>query len=60
MNKFAFVGQIPASKSLLNRALLVQSFYPQFQIVGDSDAEDVKVMREALFKFSQGEEIPWP
>lgn len=58
MKQFAFVGQIPASKSLLNRALVVQSFFPQLEIVGDSTADDVVSMRKALAQFSRGEEIP--
>lgn len=45
---FRFVGQVPASKSLLNRALVVQSFFPSLKVYGSSVAEDVRLMRQGL------------
>jgi 3-phosphoshikimate 1-carboxyvinyltransferase len=45
---FAFVGQLPASKSMLNRLLIAQSYAPQLKIHGDSRCEDVEYMKKAL------------
>lgn len=45
---FQFVGRVPCSKSLMNRALILQSFNPLFVLHGKSEAEDVHLMREAL------------
>jgi len=44
----AFVGRLPASKSMMNRALLAQSYFPQLVIQGDSSSEDVRLMKEAV------------
>ncbi len=46
--RFNFRGMVPASKSILNRLLIIQSFSPEMQILGDSDADDVVKMRAAL------------
>jgi 3-phosphoshikimate 1-carboxyvinyltransferase len=46
--KFSWRGQIPASKSILNRLLIIQSFAPSLRLVGDSDADDVVKMRRGL------------
>ena len=43
-----FVGTVPASKSILNRALVLQSYFPELEIVGDSNCDDVLVMKQAL------------
>lgn len=45
---FNFVGEIPASKSILNRILVLQSFAPALQVHGDSDCDDVVAMKNAL------------
>jgi 3-phosphoshikimate 1-carboxyvinyltransferase len=46
---FHFSGTISASKSILNRLLVIQSFAsPKLQIKGDSNCEDVLAMRRAL------------
>lgn len=45
---FYFSGDIPASKSILNRALVVQSYFPELKIEGGSQAEDVVYMHKAL------------
>lgn len=58
MSPFAFVGKVPASKSILNRALLIQSYFPYTQIDGDSHCDDVEDMREALVACAEGREIP--
>ena len=53
---FSYSGPIPASKSLLNRWLIVQSYTLAGEIVlhGDSQADDVKLMRQALSDFKNG------
>ncbi len=48
MSGFSFVGKLPASKSILNRLLLVESYHGALQIEGDSACEDVMVMRAAI------------
>jgi 3-phosphoshikimate 1-carboxyvinyltransferase len=45
---------IAASKSLLNRALIVKSFFPQLQLVGDSQARDVLDLKVALQRLETG------
>lgn len=45
---FQFSGTLPASKSLLNRALILQSYFPQIEISGDSQSSDVRILRQAL------------
>jgi 3-phosphoshikimate 1-carboxyvinyltransferase len=56
-NEFRFVGRIPSSKSLLNRALIIQSFKPDLMIHGSSSAEDVQKMIEGLKAFSDNQVI---
>ena len=46
--KIDFRGAIPGSKSILNRALIVQSYFPALNIHGDSDCDDVRYMKKAL------------
>lgn len=55
---FAFVGKLAASKSILNRLLLVQSYFPELTIQGDSSCEDVAFMKLALQALKEGQEIP--
>jgi 3-phosphoshikimate 1-carboxyvinyltransferase len=52
----SFVFRIPASKSELIRALLLQSFEPSLVIVGDSRCEDVENVRRALRVLAQDQE----
>jgi 3-phosphoshikimate 1-carboxyvinyltransferase len=54
---FRFQGEIPASKSMMNRALLVQSYFPQVKITGNSNCDDVRHMKQALVSFIQKKEI---
>ncbi len=54
MIPLAFVGRLPASKSMLNRALLAQSYFPELQVHGDSDADDVRRMKDALVSLREG------
>lgn len=46
--KFNFIGTIPASKSLMNRALIVQSLFPAIEIIGESKCDDVVNMQKCL------------
>jgi 3-phosphoshikimate 1-carboxyvinyltransferase len=59
---FRFRGQIAASKSLMNRALIVASYADQFKIVGDSQADDVQLMKSALTQLKSnvatGQSVP--
>lgn len=49
-----FVGTVPASKSILNRALVLQSYFPQLKIQGDSFCDDVMLMKQALIDLEKG------
>lgn len=51
----SFLGSIPASKSLMNRALIVQSYFPDLILHGDSDCDDVRYMRTGLQRILAGE-----
>src|SRR6185437_8076628 len=55
MEDFHFNGKVPTSKSILNRALIIQSFAPEVRVVGDSQADDVRLMRDGLLNISQNE-----
>lgn len=58
VSDFTFVGRLPASKSLMNRLLLVKSYFPALDVRGDSAADDVRVMKEAVQALSAGKIIP--
>lgn len=45
---FSFRGPLLSSKSIFNRALIIQSFAKQMRLVGDSQADDVAMLRLAL------------
>jgi 3-phosphoshikimate 1-carboxyvinyltransferase len=57
MKPFRFQGEIPASKSMMNRALLVQSYFPQVKIQGNSNCDDVRHMKMAIASFIQKKEM---
>lgn len=57
MTDFAFVGRLPASKSILNRLHVVKSWCPRLEIRGDSDADDVRLMREGLVALDEGRDV---
>lgn len=57
MSQFRFEGNIPASKSLFNRALILQSFFSQMKIQGESTCDDVKAMQSALQNFKEKKDI---
>ncbi len=54
MLHFDFKGEIPASKSVLNRALVIQSYSNSVKIKGDSHCDDVKFMKLALAQLMRG------
>jgi 3-phosphoshikimate 1-carboxyvinyltransferase len=54
---FSFVGKLPASKSMLNRLLLVKSYFPDLHVSGDSDADDVIKMQQAIGALHAGRDI---
>lgn len=57
VSPFAFIGRLPSSKSMMNRALIVQSYFPQLVVRGESLADDVILMREALLALQEGRDI---
>lgn len=52
MGKFHFQGEIPGSKSVFNRALIVKSYFPQLILYGNSECDDVRFMRQGLAQLS--------
>lgn len=52
---YSYSGRIPASKSILNRALIAQSYFHELKIIGESECEDVMNLKNSLLKFSEGE-----
>ena len=54
---FQFIGKAPLSKSLLNRALIVKSWYPNFVIHGSSLCDDILVMDSAVKRVKQKKEF---
>ena len=48
MGSFRFVGEIPGSKSIFNRALIVQSYFSELNLNGYSTCDDVENMRKSL------------
>ena len=50
---FDWTGSPPASKSVLNRLLILRSFERHLEVAGESDCEDVLAMRAALQEFER-------
>lgn len=50
---YLYQGELSSSKSIFNRALIVQSFFPQVQVHGNSQSEDVAELKNALTSFHQ-------
>ena len=48
---------LASSKSLLHRALLVQSYFPSLEIHGHSECEDVQHIRKCLEALRAGEDV---
>ena len=55
--KFNFVGRGSYSKSLLNRAWIVKSYFPNFQITNSSICDDIKIIETAIQSFQNNKEI---
>ena len=53
--EFNFVGKVSASKSIFNRLLIIKSFYQDFEILGDSKADDVNLMLKAVAQIKEGD-----
>ena len=51
----SYIGQGPYSKSLLNRAFIVQSYFSDFDIVGQSHCEDIQIIQQALRQFKSNQ-----
>lgn len=56
MSKFYFIGKAPLSKSLLNRALIIKSWFSDFNIQGTSNCEDILIMKKAIEDFKKKRE----
>lgn len=54
---FEFIGRLQTSKSLMNRALIVKSFFSDLKIQGFSNCQDVQVMASALQQMKTGQVI---
>lgn len=54
---FHFRGRIPASKSSMNRLLVVQSYARAFEIQGETRADDVVKMKSALAELATGRDV---
>ena len=54
MGDFCFVGTLPVSKSIMNRALVIQSFNPGIEISSNGEAEDIYHMRTGLKSLMSG------
>ena len=57
MTAFNFKGELPGSKSMLNRALIALSYNPDIKIVGDSDCDDVRLMQQGLADLFSGRTV---
>lgn len=49
---FNFCGEIQSSKSIFNRALIVQSYFPEIKINGISQSEDVLHLKNSIQKMN--------
>ena len=56
-SEFFFLGEAGCSKSLLNRAFIVKSFYPEFDIKKTSFCEDIQVIAQATQNINQDTEF---
>ena len=57
MANFRFQGEIPGSKSVFNRALIVQSYFSVLDLKGFSECDDVRYMRAGLKEIRQRSRI---
>lgn len=51
---FEFSGALDISKSWMNRALILQSYQPEIEIIGTSLADDVQLLSQALIDLRKG------
>ena len=51
---FSFSGALDISKSWMNRALILNSYEPRLEIVGTSQADDVKLLQQCLADLKAG------
>lgn len=56
-NNFYFLGKAPFSKSLLNRALIIKSWFPDFSINGTSQCNDILIMTNAIENLKKKKEF---
>ena len=54
---FYFLGQGPLSKSLIQRALIAKSYFPNWKIDGESQCEDVTFMKKGLVNLLSHKEV---
>lgn len=52
---FTFSGSIESSKSWMNRALIIQNYNPQIEILGGSQSDDVKNLKSSILSLKNGE-----
>lgn len=57
MSEFRFQGEIPGSKSIFNRALIVKSYFPELNLKGFSECDDVRHMRNGVKQISSHSHI---
>lgn len=57
MKSFSFIGEVPASKSMINRALICQTYLPELKIIGASHCEDVRNMKLGIVSMIQKKPI---
>lgn len=57
MKKWLYQGSIPASKSMLNRCLILKSQAPSLNITGISQCDDVLKMREGIKSLAAGDDM---
>ena len=53
-HSFCYKGRLSSSKSLFNRALIIQSYFPQLQLQGFSQCNDVQEMKRAIELWRMG------
>ncbi len=51
---FKFSGQLPSSKSLVNRALIIKSYNAEVNVAFSTNSMDVQVLQKALSDFQRG------
>ena len=52
---FSYRGSVESSKSLVNRALILQYFHPELNFIYKSQAHDVLVLEQALLDLQHGQ-----